>query len=112
MAPNTSAHGLKIEQMNMTATATAEMNGQMLGIRAGLAHVGRGGNDGGEQQLALVDAKAMNDRQLASASHNGVRLSTAGICAKLYDGGGEAVAHSSVGASHGLGPAARPPKTT
>src|SRR5262249_38687278 len=41
-------------------------------------------------------------------SHSGRRLYTVGISSKLYDGGGEEVAHSSVQASHGLSPAGLP----
>src|SRR5438067_8488428 len=41
-------------------------------------------------------------------SHNGCRLATTGIDAKLYSGGGEVVAHSKVSAAHGLGPAGLP----
>ena len=38
-------------------------------------------------------------------SHSGRRLRTTGIASKLYAGGGEVVAHSSVQASHGSSPA-------
>src|SRR5579862_8571550 len=38
-------------------------------------------------------------------SQSGRRLSTTGILAKLYSGGGELVDHSSVQASHGSSPA-------
>src|SRR5437588_10867433 len=41
-------------------------------------------------------------------SHSGWRLATTGIDAKLYSGGGDVVAHSSVSASHGSGPAGFP----
>src|SRR5262245_24050923 len=41
-------------------------------------------------------------------SQSGRRLCTVGTAAKLYDGGGEVVAHSSVQASHGLSPAGLP----
>ena len=41
-------------------------------------------------------------------SHSGRRLWTTGIDSKLYDGGGEVVAHSSVQASHGSSPAGLP----
>src|SRR5262245_45142071 len=41
-------------------------------------------------------------------SHSGRRLRTVGIDSKLYDGGGEVVAHSSVQASQGSSPAGRP----
>src|SRR6516162_6303542 len=41
-------------------------------------------------------------------SHNGRRLWTVGITAKLYSGGGDVVDHSSVHASHGSTPAGRP----
>src|SRR5947209_20608766 len=41
-------------------------------------------------------------------SHSGRRLCTVGITAKLYAGGGEVVAHSSVQASQGSSPAGRP----
>jgi hypothetical protein len=41
-------------------------------------------------------------------SHSGRRLWTVGIASKLYDGGGDAVDHSSVQASHGSSPAGRP----
>src|SRR5208337_3238987 len=43
-------------------------------------------------------------------SHSGRRLRTTGIVAKLYSGGGDAVDHSSVQASHGSLPAAFPLK--
>src|SRR5664279_6555336 len=43
-------------------------------------------------------------------SHSGRRLRTTGIFAKLYSGGGEAVLHSSVHASHGSLPAGLPLK--
>src|SRR5215470_19013592 len=43
-------------------------------------------------------------------SHNGRRLLTAGVTAKLYTGGGEGVNHSSVHASHGSLPASLPRK--
>src|SRR5579862_3647803 len=43
-------------------------------------------------------------------SHRGRRLRTAGIEAKLYSGGGEVVAHSSVQASQGSLPATAPAK--
>src|SRR5208337_488929 len=43
-------------------------------------------------------------------SHSGRRLRTTGIMAKLYSGGGDAVDHSSVQASHGSLPAAFPLK--
>src|SRR5262249_13776510 len=42
-------------------------------------------------------------------SHSGRRLETVGTTAKLYGGGGEVVAHSSVQASHGSLPAGPPP---
>ena len=41
-------------------------------------------------------------------SHKGRRLRTSGILSKLYSGGGEVVAHSSVHASHGSSPASLP----
>src|SRR4051794_35540934 len=41
-------------------------------------------------------------------SHRGRRLWTVGMVSKLYAGGGEVVAHSSVQAPHGLSPAGRP----
>src|SRR5262245_34294346 len=41
-------------------------------------------------------------------SQSGRRLCTVGTSSKLYDGGGEVVAHSSVQASHGLSPAGLP----
>src|SRR6185312_10022650 len=41
-------------------------------------------------------------------SQRGRRLWTVGIVSKLYAGGGEVVAHSSVQASHGLSPAGLP----
>ena len=41
-------------------------------------------------------------------SHSGRRLLTIGIVSKLYAGGGDVVAHSSVQASHGSSPAGRP----
>src|SRR5437899_9312890 len=37
-----------------------------------------------------------------SVCHNGMRLSTDGITVKLYTGGGEGIAHSSVAPPHGL----------
>ena len=43
-------------------------------------------------------------------SHNGLRLATTGALAKLYSGGGDEVAHSSVQASQGSGPASGPLK--
>src|SRR5579863_3384705 len=43
-------------------------------------------------------------------SHSGRRLFTSGSCAKLYSGGGDAVLHSSVHASHGSLPAFFPRK--
>ena len=43
-------------------------------------------------------------------SHNGRRLLTTGSLAKLYSGGGDEVAHSSVQASQGSGPASGPLK--
>jgi hypothetical protein len=41
-------------------------------------------------------------------SHSGYLLVTVGIFAKLYSGGGLGIDHSSVPASHGLGPAIAP----
>src|SRR5260370_36183559 len=41
-------------------------------------------------------------------SQRGRRLRTVGMTSKLYEGGGEVVAHSSVHASHGSSPASRP----
>src|SRR5437660_11756815 len=41
-------------------------------------------------------------------SHKGRRLCTVGMVSKLYVGGGEVVAHSSVQASHGSSPATLP----
>src|SRR5271169_2094606 len=43
-------------------------------------------------------------------SHSGRRLRTTGIVAKLYSGGGDVVAHSSVQASQGSLPATLPLK--
>src|SRR5271155_5295588 len=43
-------------------------------------------------------------------SHSGRRLVATGSVAKLYDGGGEGVDHSSVHASHGSFPASFPLK--
>src|ERR1041385_8776287 len=40
--------------------------------------------------------------------HSGSRLSTRGIDAKLYDGGGDGIAHSSVAPPHGSLPAGGP----
>src|SRR5205823_2555130 len=41
-------------------------------------------------------------------SHSGRRLVVTGTVSKLYGGGGEVVAHSSVQASHGSSPAGAP----
>src|SRR5579871_2291691 len=41
-------------------------------------------------------------------SQSGRRLRTVGIVSKLYEGGGDVVAHSSVQASHGSSPAGAP----
>src|SRR5262249_39989032 len=43
-----------------------------------------------------------------SRSQSGRRLWTVGTCSKLYEGGGDVVAHSSVQARHGLSPAGWP----
>src|SRR5689334_16554149 len=48
------------------------------------------------------------DSSPGAASHIGSRPSTTGMKRWLYAGGGEVVAHSSVGAFHGLSPAGAP----
>jgi hypothetical protein len=68
--------------MNMTVTAIAEMSGQGSARRSARERRAPR-HDGGQQQLAIVDPQAVDDRQLSPASHSGVRLSTTGMCAKL-----------------------------
>jgi hypothetical protein len=56
-------------------------------------------------------ARLATSRARSRSSHIGYGLVTRGITAKLYSGGGELVAHSSVAPSQGSGPAGAPRNT-
>src|SRR5215210_1995157 len=82
-APNGTAHGLKIDDTNMTVTAIVETNGQMLGIPLG-------SRTSGSAAMTLVNNNSRSSTRrpwttpsLSPASHKGVRPSTIGIWAKL-----------------------------
>ena len=72
------------------------------------------GNGAGAHPLYILDDQNHSYRESGSSgcfrSHNGLRLATTGALAKLYSGGGDEVAHSSVQASQGSGPASGPLK--
>src|SRR5437764_11730431 len=108
IAPNSTAHGEKIDETNRTPTATAAMNGHRLAA-------GIGSRRSGVAATTVVSSISFSSTRspvttgsAPSASHKGVRLSTTGMCAKLYGGGGEEVAHSRVDAPHGFGGAMAP----
>src|SRR5919201_5426721 len=73
---------------------------------AGAGEWGRGGV--GEKCAFSRSRRLPLSRSLDRRSHSGRALSMGGSAAKLYAGGGEVVAHSSVQASHGLSPAGFP----
>src|SRR5512140_1327542 len=54
----------------------------------------------------VIDERA--DPSPSRSSHSGCLLPMVGSTAKLYAGGGDDTAHSSVPASHGFGPASAP----
>src|SRR5437870_1636461 len=70
------------------------------------------GRDGSSSRPAASPAPSSSYFQSGSSgclrSQSGRRLRTVGVVSKLYDGGGEVVAHSSVHASHGSSPAGAP----
>src|SRR5437868_10649631 len=84
------------------------MNGQMLGVALGSRRSGEA-----EITVVISSSRSSTRRPCTTgssslASHSGVRLSTEGMCAKLYQAGGDDAAHSRDGASHGSGPAGVP----
>src|SRR5205085_703035 len=93
---------------NMTVTASVAINGHKLGS-------GLGSRRSGLADMTVVRSSSRSSTRspwttgsFSPQSHSGVRLSTAGICGKLYLGGGQVVAHSSDAAPQGLELACRP----
>src|SRR5206468_7781093 len=97
IAPNRTAHGEKIEETNRTATAIAAMNGHRLAAGTGSLRSGAAATTVVSSISFSSTRSPVTTGSSPSRSHNGVRLSTTGMCAKLYGAGGDAAAQSSAG---------------
>jgi hypothetical protein len=106
--PQITAQGEKIDQISMIEVAIADQNGQT-------ESRGEDSLASGKASTTLVTKSSRRsvrkpaavERSLTS-SDSGFRERTTGMRLKLYGGGGEVVAHSSVEAPQGFGPAAGP----
>src|SRR3954468_9607933 len=81
--------------MRITATGSAS-SGEVANVSRPCASTGP----------LVIDERA--DPSPSLSSHSGCRLPIVGSTAKVYAGGGDGVAHPSVPASHGFGPASTP----
>ena len=103
--PQMTAQGENIDQTSMTEVANAAQNGQTE-LRAEDSRAC--GN--ASTTLVTKSSRRSTRKPEATASapgvdQSGLRSSTTGIKQKFGEGGGELVAHSSVGAFQGLSPA-------
>src|SRR6478609_11944792 len=103
-APHTTAHGVKIEPMNITVTASAVTSGASVGDTSSSTWSGAASCTRVTRVLRRSVGRPVTQPRGAS-SQSGSPDATIGGRTKLYGGGGEGVAHSSVAASQGLSPA-------
>ena len=104
--PHTTAQGVKIEPTNRTETAIAASSGQIDGSGELSRRSGARLGHRRDEELAVVDGEAADDRRAPGARPTAARGSvTSGMRRNCSGGGGEVVAHSSVPASQGLSPA-------
>src|SRR4051812_279388 len=92
--------------MKSAVVASAVNNGQRLGVGELCRRSGLASTTVVQSNWRLSDARPLI--ALSSPSQSGSRPDTTGTKAKLYEAGGEVVAHSRPDASHGLSPAGWP----
>src|SRR5207245_1239991 len=88
--------------------STDAMNGQRLAAGIGSLRSGAAATTVVSKVSFSSTRRPVTTGSSPSLSHSGVLLSTTGMCAKLYTGGGEVVAHSRLAAPHGFGGAIAP----
>src|SRR4051812_45411125 len=102
--PQTTDQGVKIEPMKKMVVAIAVSSGQMLGS----GEASRVCGSASASELNSTSRRSMLRPAATGSSpplaHSGSRWLTTGTREKLYGGGGELVAHSSVDAPQGLSP--------
>src|SRR3954464_11311519 len=108
IAPNSTAQGEKIEEIKKTAVAQAAMNRDKLAAGVGSRRSGVAATTVVTSISLSSTRRPVTTGSSPAASHKGVRLSTTGMWAKLYGGGGESVAHSRLAAPHGFAGAIAP----
>src|SRR3954470_3248326 len=106
--PQTTAHGVKIEPIKNIVVAIAVSSGQMLGSGDASRVCGSAPATELSSTSRRSTLRPATTRRLPASAHSGSRCVTTGIREKLYGGGGELVAHSSVEAPQGLSTASSP----
>src|SRR5829696_4806043 len=106
--PQTTAHGLKIDATKVIPVAIAARKGQIDGSGEGSRSSARASVTVLAINSRLSTLRPVTTERLSRSAQSGSRLVTNGMRSKLCGGGGEAVAHSSVPAPHGLSPAIAP----